>query len=244
MHRASIPGWGAKPTMKHRSYSGKVSYITDGKGEMGREMFYVTIQPDGTRTLRATCEMDDDRLLRDVVMTVNKDWQPTDAFVRLTIEEKFFGSSWFRFSETIAECQGCTVKEGRIDQAFETPERTRSFGTHPVHGDAWGLMNFEARSPGEIVTGEGVSFSSSHLPNGGSGPYLMPSANYIKRKYIGLEDIEVPAGKFNAAHFQMLFDQYPPIDIWATPEDCIPIRLRWDLLKQTYDLVELSGDAR
>jgi hypothetical protein len=52
--------------MKHRSYKGKLLYLTDGQGEMGRETFHVTIQPDGTRTMRATCEMDDDRLISDV----------------------------------------------------------------------------------------------------------------------------------------------------------------------------------
>ena len=52
--------------MSHRSYRGKMLYLTDGVGEMGREWFHVTVQPDGTRTMRATCEMDDDRLLRDV----------------------------------------------------------------------------------------------------------------------------------------------------------------------------------
>ncbi len=230
--------------MKHRSYSGKVLYLTDGKGEMGREMFYVTIQPDGTRTMRAVCEMDDDRLLRDVVITVNKDWHPIDAFVRLTVEEKFMGSSWFRFTDTLAECQGYTAKEGRLDQRFETAERTRTFGTHPVHSDAWGLNLFKTRTPGAISSEVGVGFSSSHLPNGGSGPTLMPTATYITRKYIGIENIETKAGKFKGEHFQMLFDKYPPIDIWATSVDCIPLRLRWDLLKQTYELVELSGDGR
>lgn len=230
--------------MKHRSYSGKVLYLTDGQGEMGREMFYVTIQPDGSRTMRATCEMDDDRLLRDVVMTVDKDFQPIDSFVRLTIEEKLYGTSWFRFTDTTAECQGFTAKEGRINQVFNTPTRTVSFGTHPVHGDAWGLAKFKDRTPGGILETEGISFTSSHAPNGGTGPYLMPSSGKLKRRYIGLEDIEVAAGRFKGHHFQMLFGDYPPIDIWATSEDCIPIRLRWDLLKQTYDLVELSGDPR
>jgi hypothetical protein len=230
--------------MTHRSYRGKVSYIADGRGEMSREWFHVTIQPDGSRTMRATCEMDDDRPLRDVMMSVDKDRRPTDAFVRLTFQEKFFASSWFYFTDTRAERQGYTVKEGRIAQSFETPERTRGFGTHPVHGDAWGAMTFKTRAPGETVTGEGVSFSSSHPPNRGSGPCLMPSAADITRKDVGLEDIEVKAGRFRGARYQMLFEQYPPIDVWATPDDCIPIRLRWDLLKKTYDLVELSGDAR
>jgi hypothetical protein len=230
--------------MRHRSYSGKVLYITDGKGEMGREMFYVTIQPDGTRTLRATCEMDDDRLLRDVVITLDDTWRPLDAFVRLTIQEAFSGVAWFRFTDTLAECEAYTAKEGRISQTFQTPSHAVSLGTHPVHSDAWGLARFKARKPGDEVETTGLNFTSSFSPNGGSGPYLMPSAGRITRRYIGLEDIEVPAGRFKGHHFQMVFKEYPPIDIWATGEDCIPIRLRWDLLKQTYDLVELNGDAR
>ena len=43
--------------MKHRNYKGKLLYLTDGQGEMGRESFNITIQPDGTRTMRANCEM-------------------------------------------------------------------------------------------------------------------------------------------------------------------------------------------
>ena len=49
----------AKPALPpgplHRSYRGKMLYITDGVGEMGREYFSVTVQPDGERTLRAQC---------------------------------------------------------------------------------------------------------------------------------------------------------------------------------------------
>jgi hypothetical protein len=230
--------------MKHRSYSGKVIYITDGKGEMGREMFYVTIQPDGTRTMRATCEMDDDRLVRDVVMTVDKDWQPTDAYVRLTIQEKFSGSGWFRFTNEMAECEAYTANEGRISQKIPTPTRTNSFGTHPVHSDAWGLAKFKERIPGGIIEHQGITFTTSHNANGGTGPYLMPSSGRIKRRYVGVEEIDVPAGKFKAHHFQMLFSDYPPLDAWATDQDCVPIRIRWDYLKQTYDLVELNGDWR
>lgn len=230
--------------MKHRSYQGRVLYLTDGVGEMGRETFYVTIQPDGTRTMRATCEMDDDRLLRDAVLTVDRDWNPTDAFVRLSVEEKIVGSSWFRFTEKTAECQGFTAKEGRIAQLIDTPTRTIRFGAHPVHGDAWGLARLKTRVPGAVEETAGIAFSSSHLPNGGDGPMLMPSGSRSKKRYIGREKITVPAGAFDVEHFQALFGDYPPIDIWATPEDCIPVRLRWDLLKQSYELVELSGDAR
>ena len=228
--------------MNHRSYRGKMLYLTDGVGEMGREWFHVTVQPDGTRTMRATCEMDDDRLLRDVVMTVSKNWYPVDAFVRLSIDEKLVGSSWFRFTDSTAECQGFTAKEGRLGQHFDTGKRIGFFGAHPLHGDAWAcatLHRDESKDSGRELS----TFSSSHLPNGGSGPTLVPTPpGFLSRKYIGDERIDVAAGSFETGHFQFLVADKPPIEIWATGSDFIPVRMRWDLLKQSYELVELEGD--
>jgi hypothetical protein len=228
--------------MKHRSYQGKVLYVTDGKGEMGREMFYVTIQPDGARTMRATCEMDDDRLLRDAVLSVDADWHPVDAFVRLTINEKLVGSTWYNFTTHTAECEGVTAEDGRFRQSFESEHPIRTFGAHPVHGDAWGLARWK-RDKDKDPSVLGMAFSSSHRPNGGSGPKLEVSDTVTRHEYIGLEEITVPAGTFQTEHFQFLVADYPPIDIWAIGEDCVPARLRWDLLSQTYELVELSGDV-
>ncbi|MCP4924554.1 MAG: DUF3108 domain-containing protein [Gammaproteobacteria bacterium] len=228
--------------MNHRSYRGKMLYLTDDIGETGREWFHVTIQPDGTRTMRATCEMDDDHLLRDVTMTVDNNWYPVDAFVRLSIEERLVGTSWFHFTENTAECQGFTANEGRVSQHFETKNRIGFFGAHQLHGDAWGCATLKRDENLDSSTAN-LDFSSSHLPNGGSGPLLVPSqAGFTSKKFIGKEQIEVPAGNFETRHFQFLVADYPPIDIWTLGSDFIPVRLRWNLLKQSYDLVELEGD--
>ncbi len=228
--------------MRHRSYRGKMLYLTDGVGEMGREWFHVTIQPDGARTLRATCEMDDDRLLRDVVMTVTRNWFPVDAFVRLSIEEKPVGSSWFNFTEGTAECQGFTAQEGRLRQHYDVPGRVGFFGAHPLHGDAWACATLQ-RDETLDSDRELHNFSSSHLPNGGSGPMLVPtSTEFLSKKYIGDERIEVAAGSFDTRHFQFLVADSPPIEIWLTGSDFIPVLVRWDFLKQSYELVELEGD--
>ena len=229
--------------MKHRNYKGKLLYLTDGQGEMGRESFNITIQPDGTRTMRANCEMDDDRLIRDVILTVDKEWYPLDAFVRLSIEEKFVGSTWYRFTDFSAECEGFTEKEGRFTQHFDSVNKIRFFGAHPLHGDSWGLAIWK-RDKNKKLSDLGMCFASSHLPNGGSGPMLEPADNSItQHKYIGTEEITVPAGTFQTEHFQFLVEGYPPIDIWSIGDDYVPARLRWDYLKQTYELAELSGEV-
>jgi len=216
--------------------------VTDGVGETGREWFFVTIQPDGTRTLRATCEMDDDRLLRDVVMTVDRNWYPVDAFVRLTVKEQLVGTSWFNFTAESAESEAVTEQDGRVSQHFDTAGRVGFFGAHPLHGDAWGCAALQ-RDSGLDRDAIGHDFSTSHLPNGGSGPRLNPApAGVDCRKYIGAERIEVVAGCFDSRHFQFFVAAYPPIDIWTLGSDFIPVRLRWEVLKQTYELVELDGD--
>ena len=217
-------------------------YLTNDVGETGREWFHVNIQADGTRTMRATCEMDDDSLLRDVVVTVDKDWLPLDAFVRLSIEEQLVGSSWFNFTGGSAECHGFTTEDGRFEQHFDTHGRVGFFGAHQLHGDAWACVTLQrdARFNNEA---EHPNFSTSHLPNGGSGPKLVPTPpGFLRKELVGKEHIEVPAGKFDTQHFQFFVSDYPPIDIWTLGSDYIPVKLRWDLLKQNYELVELTGD--
>lgn len=230
--------------MQHRSYAGKVLYLTDGVGEMGREMFHVTIQPNGSRTLRAVCELEDDKLLRDVVATVGADWYPMDAFVRIVGDGSFVGSAWFRFTDRTAECHAVTAMEGRWSQTYVLPARVGELGTHPVHADAWGLAHFASRTPGHEASPPGVRFSTSIQANGGSGPLLTPSTGRKRRRYVGRERLAVRAGAFDVEHFQDLFPDKPPADLWVTASDYVPIKVQWTHRQQTYELIELSGDAR
>lgn len=226
----------------HRHYRGKMLYLTDGIGEMGREFFSVTIQPEGDRTLRAQCEMDDDGLLRDVILTVGSHWQPKDAFLRLTLGGRFLGSSWFCFDTHVAECQGMTRLEGRISQRFMTPYAIESFGTHALHGDAW-VVGRLREWPGRLEDFSLATFASSHLPNGASGPLLMPCGEGFSRIHdFGDVELQVPAGRFSCRHICIEVPGVDDFEVWAGGADCLPIRLRSDKLRQTYELIELEGD--
>ena len=37
---------------------------------------------------------------------------------------------------------------------------------------------------------------------------------------------------------------WPPLEFWVAGEDCQLLRLRWDLLETTYELVAVDGDCR
>lgn len=228
--------------MKHRTYSGKLLYLSDGIGEMGREWFRVTVHGDGSRTIRAMVEMDDDKLLRDVVYTVDADWKPLDAFVRLTIDEEFVGSGWYRFNDGATECEAFTASAGRASYRNPVTQRPPSLGAHPVCCDTWhtAAAYQVSQTPG-TVTLPRIAMTS-YLPNGGSGPEL--GTIDLDVTYLGDEELTVQAGTFSTRHFTNLRAGAPagrpPVEIWAISDDFIPARLRWDLLNQTYELVELE----
>ena len=227
--------------MNHRSYSGTILYITDGKGEEGREFFKVTVQPDGTRTLRAHCEMDNDELLRDVVLTLDGNWRPLDAFVRLTIANQFQGSSWFLFSDKQLICEAFTKDAGRISQRLATPVWPPSFGGHPICCDTWHSKAASLRREDKAAF-QALDWiaMSSLLPNGGSGPLV--SHAHVDVEFCGIENVTTAAGTFETTHvknFARHRGRDCPVEIWAWNDDFVPIRARWDLLGQTYELVEL-----
>jgi hypothetical protein len=230
--------------MRHRSYRGKMLYLTDGIGEMGREYFSVTIQPDGSRTLRAQCEMDDDRLLRDVTLTVDARWRPIDAFVRLSILERSVGSTWFHFEGSVARCHGWTAQRGLFEQRLEFPQGIECFGTHALHGDSWVLARLRAHTgPPEAL--ELATCATSTLANGGSGPELVSlSPGFAQLRDLGVSQVRVPAGEFACRGVRVLAPGVDDFDVWAGGEDCLPVRLLSRGLHQTYELVEIEGDYR
>jgi hypothetical protein len=224
--------------MNHRTYRGRISYIHDRLGETGREWFTVTVGPDGQRTVRALCEMDDDRVLRDVTYTVDGAWRPQDAFVRLSVADRFVGSAWFRFSEQGAECEAHLAREGRVSQRVDLGHRPPIFAPHPLVCDGWQAAAFDHSRPEMVQLFPGAC-NSSHMANGGSGPLI----GWVDKKleHVGDGTLTVPAGTFDVRHYRIILpDDRPPLLLWVTGEDRLLVRLSWTLLESRYDLVEVE----
>ena len=238
----------ADTTKKRRHYSGKTLYIGDEVGERGREWFDVTVEPDGTRTLRAKCEIDGSvvhnfRVLRDVTFTLDGNCRPLDAFVRITVNDKFMGSSWFRFGEHEVECEGFTVNEGRTSQKVPVARWPRSFGSHPVVCDIWHLGDWDWKSKEKRQSWQAVM--SSPLSSGASGPMIGLST--FTADYVGEEKVTVKAGTFDTRHFVFPLHDRPQYDspehVWYAGDDLLFVKIRWDHLKTTYELVEYKEGA-
>ncbi len=231
---------------KPRTIVGQILYTSERPDRMGqergREYFTLTHHDDGSRTLTAHSEIDDaPNVVRDVSQTVGKDWYPMDSAVRISVGGTFTGSGWFRFAEDFTECETYTAAEGRISQRMDTDGRMRVFGNHAIANDGW-VTNAYDLSQGPGLQTFPVAFLSSPDHRGATGPLLF--ATGFGLRFIGPETLVVPAGTFNALHFQIetygLLKQHPPYDIWVTPEDYIFLKGRVTEYMQTcYELAKL-----
>lgn len=239
--------------MEHHTIRGRIRYTSKKKElldqERGGESFIYTTHVDGSRTLRAHCSIDEGspRVLRDSVTTLDKNWNPTYGFVQITVDEAFVGSSWFRFTEDTAECEGFTIKEGRVSQKIPLDVRPSIFGTHPIQADAMHTNIYPMeQGPGTYTSPMHLMCSFHH--RGADGPFLMQKRGLVMN-YFGEEEVTVEAGTFKAHHFSygtnkdddyMGRDIHPPYHTWVTTDgDYVMLKAQCTGYMQTYyELVE------
>ena len=200
--------------MEHHSWSGRIDYVHDDRGERGREWFTVSTHNDGHRVVRAICEMDDSEILRDVTYSMNG-FTPEEAYIRIVIKGQHEGSGWFTFEENEARCEAMINGGGRVSQVMKTPRRAASFGAHPVLCDCLHASLYDLKKGGRQKMTN--ILNSSHSPDGSTGPMLGEWEFDIE--LVGEEKITVPAGTFDTLHFRYHLDHYgwAPEEVWVMP---------------------------
>lgn len=225
-----------------RLITGKITYCLNPPGEpvteFGRELFSMSVQQSGQRTLRVLCEFDDLGLSRDVTYTVGPDWRPIDAMVRLSLEDRTLGSGWFRFTDTYAEGEGFTESEGRFSQRIDLDRPLNAFGSHPICSDVWKLATLPDVAVGETAILDNA-VNTSPLSSGESGPIMaMRTYPYV---YKGDETIDVASGTYTCKRWDWPVREGKTLCMWTTAgEDFLPIRMTFPEGNKIYDLVELN----
>jgi hypothetical protein len=221
-----------------RSIRGLIGYFAAGRAQTGREIFSIDVRPGGARTLRAQCELDDERVLRDVVLTLDPQWRPTDAFVRVLVSGALVGSSWFLFSDEVCECEAFTAREGRVAQTVRCKAWPRVFGSHSLVNDCWFARTYDQALGGEqLIRDQPVS---SQAANGATGPLIHLMDFTIA--HVGAESLAVPAGQFATDHYRIRFGEFPALDLWVHGQDCLFVREHWDFTGASYELLALEQD--
>ena len=240
--------------MQHETIRGRIRYTSKKQEildqERGGETYIITKHVDGSRTMRCHCAIDENspRVLRDTVTTVDADWHPTSGFVHLTVDDAFVGSAWYRFTEDSAECEGYTLREGRISHRFKNDGWPGYFVTHPLQADAFATTVYDlSKGPGVQQTPFTMSCSADH--RGADGPTLLKRAGGGSMSFLGEEEVSVTAGTFGALHVRfgtneddeyMGTDRHPPYHAWVTADgDYVMLKAYVTGYMQTYyELVE------
>lgn len=230
-----------------RHYSGLIEAVGDQVGLRGTERFSVSVAPDGSRTLHATCEIVDRQVSKDIVYSVDAAWRPIDAYVRLIKNGSLLGTGWYRFADDVVELESWNRGLGRISQRIQRTQPLRTFGPHPLSCDIWHLAAFDhARE--ERIQRMNDSMLSSLEHDGCSGPMLHPLEFGIE--YIGRERIRVRAGEFDVDRYQFRLEgalpqEHPLEELWCIPEEFVIVKIRvGGYLATTYELVEYhAGDS-
>jgi hypothetical protein len=214
----------------HRTIRGRILY-TSKKPEMmdrerGRETFVYTRHTDGKLTLRAQCEIDQPSptVLRDVILSLDEHDRPMDAFIRLTVGDRFMGAGLFRMADGFIECESYGPSIGRISQRTKIEGHYDVFGTHPIVADAYGTRQMD------LSLGPHKRELRCFLPSSdhrGATPPLLTEA-HIFLEYLGEETVTVAAGTFDCRCFRFsdenagLADKngaHPVYDLWVTADE-------------------------
>lgn len=239
--------------MQHQTISGKILYVSHKPERMGeergREDFTITRHTDGAVTIRALCELEDPdpTVLRDIIYSLGPDGRPADCFVRLTVDDRFMGSGWFRMKEDEIECESYGPVIGRVSQTVPANGHYHGFGTHPIIGDAYMTKVLDlSKGPHKMPL---RAFLPS-IDHRGATPPLVAEANLFL-EYVGEETVTVKAGTFDCRHYRFVDEEagmvskdgaHPPYEMWVTAdENAIFVQGGvGGYMQSWYELVELS----
>lgn len=225
--------------MSYSSLRGVMHYVTDELGPTGREQLNITRHNDGRRILRAQCEMYDRGLMRNVTLVVDDQWRPRSAHVQLQLDNGYHGECHYVFEANRVWLQGQHGGNAPFRESLEQP-RPATFGSHSVQNDAWMYGAFDrVRGPSARAALKDVPITS-RKPDGSDGPAWHLSRH--EHLYLGEEQVQTEAGSFMTRHYEFLLKDRPSIHYWVTGPDYLLVRARWDLLKQSYELVSLERD--
>tara|TARA_Y100000590_G_scaffold226356_1_gene255737 strand:+ start:1904 stop:2590 length:687 start_codon:yes stop_codon:yes gene_type:complete len=225
--------------LQHTEIKYLIDYQDSSGNKRGQEPCFLTIHTDGQKTLRARSEIFDSKILRDVVYTVTDKFRPIDCYIRIRQNDSVIGTSWFTFDEKETNCSGLTINEGQFNQSMPTIELPDSFISHAVSTDVWHCANIKKDNNLGIQLIPSIP-SCSPLPNGASGPMLCISNMYAE--YIGIENIEVPAGNFESEHVKYYEENGKLwLEMWCTNNsNRIMLQMYYPVYDSFYYLSEIE----
>ncbi len=193
----------------------------------GYEDFKLTVQPDGSRTVRIFTNRIKAKAQQNVILRVDKNFRPIEA-VSIPYSDQIFRTGLF----TVAGNKLIILineKGERKEVTLDVPDNF-SLGTHPVTGDGWHFAYYNKDKGGEQKAT--IYWTRAQEDS------LMGKLREQRINYVGEETVTTPAGTFETDHFTLNDDAH----MWITGPDNILVKFAWGRADMTYTLIEYNDD--
>jgi hypothetical protein len=219
----------------------RIRFMTTRAGrtfERGRETASYDFHDDGLITYHVSSHSDDPRIARDAIYTLDRQYRPLEAFVRLQVDGRHEGSGWFRFEPGQVGSETFNATKGRASTLRPIDSPVRAFVAHPVSTD---VMLAAAWDRGGAKRQQLVgTYTSSVDPYGRVGPSLAPSDSWLE--YAGRETVQIPGGPVESDRYELFTaaDATEPLEsMWTLAGTCVFVRAQARGQYNTvYELVE------
>jgi hypothetical protein len=219
----------------------RIRFMTTRAGrtfERGRETASYDFHDDGLITYHVSSHSDDPRIARDAIYTLDRQYRPLEAFVRLQVDGRHEGSGWFRFEPGQVGSETFNATKGRASTLTPIDSPVRAFVAHPVSTD---VMLAAAWDRGGAKRQQLVgTYTSSVDPYGRVGPSLAPSDSWLE--YAGRETVQIPGGPVESDRYELFTaaDATEPLEsMWTLAGTCVFVRAQARGQYNTvYELVE------
>ena len=210
--------------------------LSDGR-DRGWEKFRLMVHPDDTRTMIMWHDLKARNAQFTVVLKVDEDFRPMEAYVDYWTENGHKGSGIYRVDDEEIQMT-ITGTTGVIHNEIEAETEEFSFGTHPVSADGWHRAvaehgeDVEEGEEKDEITGTICSFEAS-------SDLTKPMTCMLREQDFGPvseETITTPAGTFDTYHYEL-----GPAKVWVLPEDRVMVRMIYERFDREYVLTEYSS---
>ena len=192
--------------------SGRIRITEPNGATTPYEHFIVTINPDGSRTMRTVTRSPKGDLLRDVNQLLDHRWRDVQSMGRVFFKGAALGTVQRR---VVAGTLYSTViaPDGSVDEATFPAPPEMILGFHAILSDAW-KMNRLDTSHGDyqdiLVHTVSVTWNGSTL---GHGERVQSRA-----RFDGSESLDLPAGRFDCDKFVWQTSFGKELHVWRTGE--------------------------
>ncbi len=198
----------------------------------GHEDWIVTAHPDGTRTLQAFVDLRDGDHQTNVILRVDSDFRPLDAFASFWRSGIYGGAGRYRIDGAVLHAD-VSGPRGAATHSITVPPRF-SLRVHPVITEGWQVWTYDRSIDGPQTH---VLYNVVTI-----GDPPMPGIGVLREhdiEYLGRESVTVPAGTFDTDHYSFYDGRY---DIWLWGEDDILVRYANFGNGNEYRLIKLATD--